>query len=379
MAHKTIFLSVGDESGDLHASNLMGAMRALDPDVTFVGLGMQRMMAEGMAPIGRRDQFSSAMWLHNVLRLREFRRRLALCRDVFKTRRPDLVVLVDFGGFNLFVAREATAAGIPVLYYILPQLWAHGFYRIKKIKKWVTKSLVIYPFEPDLYRRYGLEVQYVGHPLFDELAQRPPDQERVEEIRRSVGGRVVALFPGSRRQEVRANLPLMLKSCVRIKEEFPDVAFASVCPDRMRPLVHEILKGSGCEVALPDARPTELARAAALCITKSGTITLEIASRLRPMVIFYRVNGFLYFLGRGIARTRYIALVNSLAGRMICPEMPMWRPDLTWLTARSLELLRGGERYERCRRELEAVMSGFARPGASERAAQVALEMAGGQ
>lgn len=377
MAQKNILLSVGDESGDLHASNLMRAIRVQDADVAFFGLGMQRMKAEGMEPLEQHEERGGAMWLHNVLRLREFRRRLGVCTEAFRARRPDLVVLVDFGGFNLYVARAAAEAGIPVLYYILPQLWAHGLYRIKKIKKWVTKSLVIYPFEPELYRRHGLEAQYVGHPLFDELERRPPDEQRVEHVRRTAGGRVVALFPGSRLQEVRANLPLMLKSCARIKGELPGVGFASVCPEGVRPFVREILRRSECEVALPDVRPVELAQAASLCITKSGTITLEVASQLCPMVILYCMSPFLWFLGMGVSATPHIGLVNALAGRVICPEMAMWRPDVDWLAGQSLALLRDEKLHARCRRELQELMSDFARPGASERAARVALEMVG--
>jgi lipid-A-disaccharide synthase len=377
MAEKSIFLSVGDESGDLHASNLMRAIRSMDGGVAFLGFGMAGMKAEGLEQLADGDERGGAMWLHNALRLGEFWRRLALCKEVFRARRPDLVALVDFGGFNLYVARAAAAAGIPVLYYILPQLWAHGLYRIKKIKKWVTRSLVIYPFEPELYRRFGLEAQYVGHPLFDELDRRPPDQERVQHVRRTVGERVVALFPGSRRQEVRANLPLMLQTCARINKELPDVAFASVLPDAVRPFAREMLERSECDVALPDVRPVEMAQAACLCITKSGTITLEIASQLCPMTIVYRVGPFVYFLAKGVAQTRYMGLVNVLAGRMISPEKPMWRPGVSWLTGHSLALLRDETLYDRSRRELRALMDDFAWPGASERAARVALEMVG--
>jgi len=375
MAQKTIFLSVGDESGDLHASNLMRAVLARGREVAFVGFGMGRMAAVGMETLGGRDEQGGAMWLHNVLRAGRFRRRLGMCREVFRDRRPDLVVLVDFGGFNFYVARAATAAGIPVLYYILPQVWAHGRYRLKKVRKWVTRSLVIYPFEPELYRAYGVDAEYVGHPLFDELARQPVTAEEVEHIRREVGGRIVALFPGSRRQEVRANLPVMLSACARVRESHPDVRFALISPSEVRGTIEGMLRDGGVQVALPQARPVALARAAELCLTKSGTITLEIASQLTPMIIFYRLSGFVYFLARGISHTPWVGIVNNLAGRMVCPEKAMPRPDVGWVTKHALEVLGSRERYEDYRRDLEKVMGDFARPGASERAAQVALEM----
>jgi len=378
MAPKTIFISVGDDSGDLHASNFMRAVRARDASVEFVGFGMERMKAAGLKPLGEgQEDRGSAMWLHNVLRFAEFGRRLAACRRFFRERRPDLVVLVDFGGFNMFVAKAAARAGIPVLYYILPQLWAHGRYRIKKVRKWVTRPLVIYPFEPELYRRCGVEVEYVGHPLFDELSRTPPDESKAAELRRAMGERLIALFPGSRRQEVRANLPIMLAACSALSREFPDATFAAVTPPRVRPVAQEILRGAACRVELLDVPPVLLAHAARLCITKSGTITLEVASQLRPMVIFYRVGAFPYFLARGVAQTPYIGLVNTLAGRMVCPEKVMWRAEPTWVAVRAREFLRDPSRYERCRSDLARVMEGFARPGASERAARVALELLG--
>jgi len=375
MARKTIFLSVGDDSGDLHAANMMRAVREMDSDVDFVGSGMRRMEAAGLEPLEVHGGGGSAMWLHNVLRMGMLRRRLDTCRQVFRQRRPDLVVLVDYGGFNLFVAKAATAAGIPVLYYVLPQIWAHGLYRLKKIKKWVSRALVIYPFEAELYRRHGLDAEYVGHPIFDHLEQAAPSDEQIEEVRRSVGGRIVAVFPGSRRQEVRSSLPIALRACQALREEFADLSVASVCPEGVRPLVHEVARRSGHDVRVLDVPPAVLARAADLCITKSGTITLEIGSQLTPMVIFYMAGPLLYFLAKGAARTPYIGLVNTLAGRVICPEKAMWRADAGWVVEEAGRLLRDSDAHRRCGADLASVMEDFARPGASRRAAGAALEM----
>jgi len=379
VAHTTIFLCAGDESGDLHASNLMRAVRERAPDTRFVGLGLRRMVDAGLESLVAADLHPGHIGLHNTLRLLEHRRRRELCRAFLREHRPDLVLLVDYGGFNLYLARIATHLGIPVLYYILPQVWAHGRYRLKKIKKWVTKCLVIYPFEPELYRRYGVEAQYVGHPLFDEIERDPPDEERVRELRGSGQERLVALFPGSRPHEVRANLPIMLQAGARIRQRFPDVRFATVCPPAVRPALDATLKNRELAVALPQVRPLELARASSLCLTKSGTVTLEVGSQIRPMIIFYRVNAFFYFFARGMGQTPYFGLVNTLAGRMICPELVMWRDDPHWVVRHAAELLGDAGRYEQCQSDLRAVMEDFARPGASARAAEVAVEMAQGR
>ena len=375
MARKTIFLSAGDDSGDLHAASMMRALREMDADVDFVGLGMHRMEAAGLEPLEVQGAGGSAMWLHNILRIGMFRRRLETCRHAFRQRRPDLVVLVDYGGFNLFVAKAATAAGIPVLYYVLPQIWAHGLYRLKKIKRWVSRALVIYPFEAELYRRHGLEAEYVGHPIFDHLAQSAPSDAQIEEVRRLVGGRLVAVFPGSRRQEVCSNLPIALRACRTLKEEFGDLSVASVCPEGVRPLVREVARRSGHEVRVLEVPPAVLARAADLCITKSGTITIEIGSQLTPMVIFYMAGPVLYFLAKGAARTPYLGLVNTLAGRVICPEKAMWRADAGWVVEEAGRLLRDSDARQQCGADLAAVMENFARPGASRRAATAAIEM----
>jgi len=373
MSPLSLFISAGDASGDLHAANLMAALRELEPQARFAGLGLDRMRGAGLEPIEGAGITGGSLGMGNLLRLLEHRRRLVNCRRFLRERRPDAVVLVDYGGFNLYLARAAARLGIPVVYYILPQMWAHGRYRLKKVRKWVTLSLAIYPFEPPLYRACGVEALYVGHPLFDELHRRPPGRERVEELRRALGERLVALFPGSRRHEVQAHLPLMLRAASLLAGRFPDARFATVVPGYLEAVAEPMLARADVEVAMPRVRTVELARAARLCITKSGTITLEIGSQLTPMVIMYRMNPFAAFFARGLGQTPFFGLVNSLAGRMVCPERLMWKDEPGWLAARAVELLDSPRAYERCRAGLRDAMDGFARPGASERAARAIL------
>ena len=375
MAEKNIFFSVGDDSGDLHASYLMREVRRLEPEASFVGFGMGRMREAGLHELEKEDARGSAMWLHSVLRLGKFRRLLDTCREYFERTPPEVVVLVDYGGFNLYVARAATRRDIPVVYYILPQVWAHGRYRLKKIRKWVSRPLVIYPFEPSLYRSYGVEARYVGHPLFDHLERNGPGESEVARLREGLGGRPVAFFPGSRRQEVRANLPIMLEAAQRLTGKFPELRFALVSPPKARPVAEEILGKAEMDVALPDTDAATLAAAADLCITKSGTITLEIAAQGTPMVVFYRVNPLFYFLGAGVMETPYIELVNNLAGRMVVPEKVMRSPDPDWVVEQAGRLLGDPEEYRRCRREIDRTLEGFAEPGASERAAREVVEV----
>ncbi len=375
MADTTIFMSAGDDSGDLHAANFMEAVKDIQPDASFIGFGMERMREAGLEELSAGADEDSAMWLHNLIRIGDFYNRLNACRKLFAEDPPDLVVLVDFGGFNLYVARAATRADIPVVYYILPQVWAHGRYRLKKIRKWVTRPLVIYPFEPDLYAEYDVDAEYVGHPLFDHLEQNVDTDGGASELKDKLGDRGVALFPGSRKQEVHANLPIMLEAAERLQKQYPELRFASVVPSKMRSITEDLCEHSAVNVTLSDVDAPVLADACELCLTKSGTITLEIAAMETPMVIFYRVNPFFYFLGAGVTETPYIGLINNLSGRMVCPEKAMPWADVDWVVEQADDLLGDGQYYESCRREMEKTLEGFAEPGASVRAARAACEL----
>lgn len=373
---KRVLLSAGDDSGDLHAANLMRAMRRLRPDLHFAGFGMARMAKAGLESLAGDVPADSAMWLRNLLRLGRYRRRLARCRDYLDGPGADLIVPVDFGGFNMYLCREAAARGVPVFYYIPPQVWAHGVYRLKKLKKWVSRAGFIYPFEAELYRRYGVEAEYVGHPLFDELERRPPSPETVAGLRGRFGRMLVGIFPGSRAHEIKAHLPVMAGACREIRRSVPEAAFAAVVTQKMRPLVARLAAQAGACIELLDGvRPAELARAAAACITKSGTVTLEIAAQGTPLVIFYRIGPFGRFLVYGLSDTPHIGLVNALAGREVCPEQLMSRPDPGWLSRQTVRLLTEPDAAEECRRAMAGALAGFAQPGASARAARSALSL----
>lgn len=376
MADKLIFLSVGDDSGDLHAANLMRAIRETEPAARFTGLGMDRMAEVGLEPLSPDWERHSSMWLRNILRAGRFRRRLAVCRRFFDSRRPDLVIPVDFGGFNLCLCKVAAARGIPVFYYIPPQVWAHGRYRVKKLRKWVTRAGLIYPFEKDLYARYGVQAEYLGHPLFDELDRNPPSERTVADLRRRFGERLIGVFPGSRPQEVIAHMPAIVESCGHIRRALPDATFAVLGGPKVGDVLSGLLSRSSHELeVLENVRPAELAQASKLCITKSGTITLEIASQGTPMVIFYRASPLLAFMAYGLSETQVVGLVNLLAGRVICPEKATSGNCGRWIADEALKLLQNPDAYEACRQAIRQALLGFAQLGASARAARSALSL----
>lgn len=375
MADVRILISAGDDSGDLHAANLMQAIARRRPDVRFVGLGMQRMREAGMRPLYEEGEQDSAMWLHNILRLGYHGRRRLACLDYLDREGADLVLPVDFGGFNLHLCRGATERGVPVFYYIPPQVWAHGRYRLKKLRKWITHAGLIYPFEPPLYRDYGVPATYVGHPVLDEIAERPPRADVVAGLRERFGPRLVGVLPGSRVQEVRSHMPMVAAACRLVRERVPDAAFAMLATEKMRGLAADLLPPDAGIEPIEGVRPTELARASAVCLAKSGTVTLELATEAVPTVIFYHVGAWARFHFHGLSDTPFVGIVNNIAGRMVCPEKLTTHRDAPWLAEQVTRFLTDPEAAERCRAGIRAAVARLGGPGASERAAEAVLDL----
>jgi lipid-A-disaccharide synthase len=215
----------------------------------------------------------------------------------------------------------------------------------------------------------------VGHPLFDELEQRRPD-EAAERLLTRHGPELVGVFPGSRRHEVQVNLPVMLDACLRIRRELPGVAFGVLTLPALRATVEKLLRRSEVEMQmLGGIEPVDLARASRVCITKSGTITLEIASQGTPMIIYYRASPLVAFLAWGLSETPCAGLINCLAGREICPEKATPRRQSRWIAEQALRLLTDEAAHRRCAEAMAGVLDGYAQPGASERAARGALSL----
>ena len=249
-------------------------------------------------------------------------------------------------------------------------------YRLKKLRKWTTRCGLIYPFEPPLYEQWGVDAEYVGHPLFDEIAARPPSDEVMAGLRDRFGEDLIAVFPGSRRQEVLAHMRMLREAAATIRQKVPNARFVILCPQRVRDCVADLVGTADSPFdVLEEGRPIELARAARLCLAKSGTITLEIASQGTPMVIFYRTNPMIGLMAWGLSHTPYVGLVNNLAGRMICPERPSVRNSAWWIAEQALRLLTDEAAYEECRGAIAEVLAQAGGPGASERAAASALSL----
>ena len=370
-----IFFVAGDHSGDLHGGNLIREIKKICPGAGISGLGGVH-MAEAGCDIRYDLTKLSIMWfrrvyynLHRVYRIQ----RETL--DSFDADPPDALVLIDYPGFNLTLARWMKKRPVPVIYYIPPQIWAWFTHRVYKIRERVQKVLTVLPFENHFYERAGVPVEYVGHPLFDHLRLVRLDEEFISGLRKG-DGPLVGLLPGSREQEVQRLLPVMLRACQELRGRLPNIRFVVALGERIRPeIARGILERYGIEnLVMVQGKTYEVMKAADCSLVTSGTATLELAYFGRPMVVLCRLNPLSHLIGRTFMKTSYMALVNVVAGSEIVPEMLLYRDDPIKV-AREVErfLKERGARLE-AKENLRRVVGLLDVPGASRRAAFAILQ-----
>lgn len=317
-----IFFSVGEPSGDLHAAHLITELRRRRPGLRIAGFGGSAMEKAGcslefplttMAVMG----FSAVFPL-----LWKFYKLVKQAEAYFKRHKPDVVVLVDFPGFNWWIARKAKAAGIPVIYYLPPQLWAWAPWRIRRVRKYVDLVLSGLTFETDWYAERGIPVMYVGHPFFDEVAEHRLDESFCREW---VGdkSRTVAILPGSRKGEIQRCWPLLLSIVQRLHSKFPDVNFlVANYKEAQRQFCmqeHEKLQ-QPLPLSFFVGKTPEIIEIADCAVMVSGSVSLEMVARRTPFVALYRSSWMTYFIGSIVIVCKYWSLPNLIAGRMIMPE-----------------------------------------------------------
>lgn len=324
----------------------------------------------------------SVMWLHTLGKIPELWNILLDCTRSFDRERPKLVILIDYAGFNFYLAKAAKKRNIPVMYYVSPQLWAHGAWRSKKLRKLVDKMAVIYPFEETFYTNEGLPVKYVGHPLYDEINGRIVDENFVSKLKEE-NKLIVSLLPGSRTQEIKRLLPILLKTAHIIHQKVPSTKFIVSCSNMKNHGLIDFLTNKFIQtksnthfpIEIITEKISELIKASSLCVSSSGTITLEIASYSVPMVICYRISPFSFFVAKPFLNTPYICLVNKIAERTVVPEKLMYKDEQKWLASKGTELLLNEEKRRSCIEGLKEVNSKIGTPGASEKAANEVLNM----
>ena len=368
-----IFISTGEPSGDLHAANLIAALRRRRPDAEFVGFGGPHMERAGATLLYPLVELAVMWFLRVLLNLHKFIGLLRQADRSFRDQRPDAVILIDYPGFNWCLARRAKARGIPVFYYVPPQLWAWAGWRVKKVRNYIDHVLCSLPFEPAWYHARGVPgAVHVGHPYFDELAERTLDNAFLAE-HRARGGPLIALLPGSRTQEVTRNLPLMLRAAAEVSRRRPDARFAVAClHERHQTLARAILRESGLELPALEvhaARTPEIIRLAEVAWAVSGSVGLELMVEALPTVVVYKLNPIDLWIARPFIKARYISLVNLLADSEVMPEYLTARDVSGDLADWALAWLNDPVQRAGTSQTLADLRDRVAVPGASERAA----------
>lgn len=369
-----ILIITGEASGDLHGANLAKALKALDPGVTLAGVGGAAMQAAGVRLVLDIGQFD-VIGMVGPSALAALARRVLAIRRLFRSEPWDAVVFIDHPGLNLRYAYFAKAAGLRVIYYIAPQIWAWRPGRIYWIKKRVDRVLVILPFEKAIYDRADIPCTFVGHPLLDAVAPRYDRAELRTRFRLGHDGRVIGLLPGSRTGEVRSLLPVLLDAAEKLARRKPGTQFllaqASTIQDN---LLQTLLRGSRVPVTVVKEQASEVMAVSDLVLVASGTATLQAAVVGTPMVLLYRTTALTYWLARFLIRVKWIGLVNLVAGHSIVPELIQSEATGERVYREAIRILEDESAYNDMKRNLAQVRADLGEPGASLRAAQAVLE-----
>ncbi|MFQ5989825.1 MAG: lipid-A-disaccharide synthase [Candidatus Methylomirabilales bacterium] len=375
MKQKKIFIVAGEASGDLHGADLTRALITLDPEVTLMGMGGEQMREAGVHLLIDAGKLAAVGLTEVFSRLAALGRAYRKLRRALVVQRPDLLLLIDFPDFNFWLARASRRMGIPILYYISPQVWAWRQGRVRTLKRLVEKVVVIFPFEEVLYREAGVPVAFVGHPMLDRLRDVP----NREEARRQLGcgelDLIVGLLPGSREGEITHHLPVLKEAVARIAQAKPEVRYLLAVANSLPPrLVETLLEGSNSLIRPLSGQTYQIMRAADLLITASGTATLEAGLLGTPMIIVYRVSRVTWWAGKLLVDVPSIGMVNLVAGRRVVPELIQNDFTPERVARITLELLHSPEALGAIRQELNEVRGRLGEEGASLRAAREVLK-----
>ncbi len=350
----------GEVSGDTHAAHLVSELKKRMPQATFIGMGGPLMEKEGVRLFYTLKDLAVLGLIEVLKKYFHFRRIFNHLASILKTEKPDLLILVDYPGFNVRFAKVANKNKVPVLYYISPQVWAWAKWRRYVIARRVQKMLVVFPFEKDFYRATGLDVEYVGHPLADSLQPASLSKENV-----------IGLLPGSREHEVERLFPLMLAAAEAIYKEESGVQFvASAANDALMASMREMAAGVHFPLTILKESLRDIAQRSRVVMVASGTATLECAALIAPMVVVYKVSFLTWLLARLVVRLPYIGLVNIVRGKKVVPELIQFQATPDRIAKEVLSLLNSPDKSEKMKEELEKVRHAIGEKGASARAAQ---------
>jgi len=376
MSQKKIMICAGEVSGDLHAANLVRAVKKLDSNIEFMGIGGEKMEEAGVEIRDKTVHMGTVGIMEGVKYYPSFWKIKTKLSKTLKEEHPDLVILVDSRDFNLRVARLAKKLGISTLYYIAPPIWAWKDWQTKRISRDIDRIIAIFSFEAEAYKRAGAKVSFVGYPLVDLARPSMSKEEALRKFNLTAKRLIVGLLPGSRKHEIVKLLPLILKVAAKLEEEFKGIQFllAEASPVFHREITR-IVAGTDIPLKIISHSTYDLMNVSDLLITTSGTATLEATLLGTPMIVIYKTSFSTWLIGQILIKLPYVALPNIIAKEEIVPELIGFELNEKRLNNVALELLHNKEKLEKIRVRLKRVAEELGRPGAIERAAKIIVEM----
>ena len=372
---KRVLIVTGEASGDIYGANLARHLYK-QTSLKILGIGGERMRDAGVDILFDSSNISVIGVSEILPRLRAIIRAYRIVTGLIKSRSVDLIILIDYPGFNIRIAGAAKKADIPVVYYVSPQIWAWKKGRLRLLAKRVKKMIVILPFEEVIYKEAGVDCSFTGHPLADEILATRPQEETITRYGIKKDNPVIGLFPGSRIGEIKSLLPDILKAAQVLKNGNPGLQFVMAIADSLDfDYIVDIVSGDHPDIRVIRGEANDVINISDVIIAASGTITLQAALFEKPMVILYRLSTLTYTIARLLVRINNIGLVNIMAGRRIVPELLQKEVTPERIAAEIKKMLHDREYYDRIKKDLHEVKLKLGPPGASERVAKIIAGM----
>jgi len=376
VSRRKIMICAGEVSGDLHAANLVQAVKKLDSDIKFLGIGGEKMEEAGVEIRDKTVHMGTVGVMEGVKYYPSFCKIKTRLSKTLKEKRPDLVILVDSRDFNLRVAKLAKKLGISTLYYIAPPIWAWNDWQMRRISRDIDRIIAIFSFEAEAYKKAGAKVSFVGYPLIDLVRPSMSKEKSLQNFNLTDERLIVGLLPGSRKHEIVKLLPLILRVAAKLEKELKDTQFLLA---EASPVFHSeiarIIAETDLHLKIVPDNTYDLMNVSDLLITTSGTATLEATLLNTPMIVIYKTSFSTWLIGQIIIKLPYVALPNIIAGEEVVPELIGFGLNEKRLTNVALQLLQDKEELEKMRDRLKKVAKKLGKPGAIERAAKIVVEM----
>ncbi|NOZ61966.1 MAG: lipid-A-disaccharide synthase [Calditrichaeota bacterium] len=370
-----IMIIAGEASGDLHGSGLVREIKSAIAEVDIFGIGGNGMKSFGMELIHHINEMSVLGFWDVIKRFRFFKKVHDELVELMDSNRPDLLVLIDYPGLNLKLARAAHQRKIPVLYYIAPQVWAWGAGRMKKMAETVTKMAVIIPFEEKMYRAAGIDAKFVGHPLLEVISAQMSKNEFFKQNHLNPQKKTVGLLPGSRPLEVKRLLSTMAESTSSLREKHPEIQILVSQTTSVDSAIYDEILRSHPDFRRIKNQTYEIMSHSDLLVVASGTATLESALFEKPLIVVYKVDPLSYFLGKTLVKIDSIGLVNVIAEKKIAPEFIQYNFSKEKLIPEMEDLLFNEVRREKMIKELKIIREKLGSQGASKITAEMVLSL----